>query len=107
MPWASSAQSPAGSCTSPGNRQAIATIATGSPAAAGATALPGTAASSPSSPARNRAASATGVGKSNTTVAGSRSPVTAPSRFRSSTAVSESNPSSRNARPGSTAAADP
>jgi hypothetical protein len=39
-------------------------------------------------------------------VAGSRSPVTVLSRFRSSIAVSESNPISLNGRPGSTAAAD-
>ena len=36
-----------------------------------------------------------------------RSPVTAPRRFRNSTAVSESNPRSLNARPGSTSCADP
>ncbi len=56
---------------------------------------------SPASPssARMNPASAVGVGKSKVRVAGSRSPVAALRRLRSSTAVRESSPSSTNARP--------
>ncbi len=54
-----------------------------------------------------RVARAVGVGWSNTTVAWSRTPVSAVNRSRSSTAVRESNPRSRNARSGRTASGDP
>ncbi len=52
----------------------------------------------PNSSAMRYRTTAVAVGKSKTRVVGSRSPVAAPSRLRSSTAASESNPSSRKAR---------
>ncbi|PSK62137.1 hypothetical protein B0E53_05954 [Micromonospora sp. MH33] len=96
-PSATSRHSSSGSVTPPGKRQAIATMATGSSRGAGGTAASAGAPVAPRSPASRKRASTTGVGWSKTRVVGSGCPVSATSRLRSSTAVSESKPRSRNA----------
>ncbi len=122
-PSATIRHSPSGSLTPPGKRHAIATTATGSsPAATVADAVPDAtvvgavldatvvdavpmgAGSTPSSVVSSSRASATGVGWSKTSVVGSGWPVAVTSRLRSSTAVSESKPRSRNAVVAGTAA---
>ncbi len=82
----------------PGKRQASADDGDRLSAAAARPAVRAVPARVPVSSARRWRASATGVGWSNTRVAGSRRPVAAESRLRSSTAASESKPSSRKAR---------
>ncbi len=94
------AQNRPGESAPPGNRQLIPIRATGRAAAATALAPAGTGAGT--SPIRSLCslrASASGVGWSKMRVAGSIRPVARDSRLRSSTEVSESNPSSLKGRP--------
>ncbi|CNG79702.1 Uncharacterised protein [Mycobacterium tuberculosis] len=88
---ASSRHSCSGEDTSPGSRQAMPTIAIGSSATAAACTITARAAPPPSRSPR-KAASAAGVGWSNTSVAGSVAPVARARLLRSSTEVSESKP---------------
>ncbi len=110
-PWDSSSQNSSG-VAAPGNRQPIATMATGSSGAgaaggAGVTVAEAAVSAPPVSSARSQAARAAGVGWSKIRPAGSGSPVAARSALRSSMAVSESKPRSRNALSGATVAAVP
>ncbi len=111
VPFESRCQKSSGPATPPGKRQPMPTIAIGSlPPGAAARLAPAStepagpavplAASGRSRSVSSRSASADGVGWSNRTVAGRASPVTAASRLRSSTAVSDSKPSAENAFPG-------
>ncbi|RPK57883.1 hypothetical protein EES42_39005 [Streptomyces sp. ADI95-17] len=103
VPAASSSHSSSGVRTPPGKRQLMPTIAIGSSgsvttvavAAAITSRAPVCSASPPNSSDRRCSARTVGVGWSNTMVAGSLSPVPLARRLRSSTAVSESKPSSR------------
>ncbi len=108
MPARSSCHRSSGPDTPAGKRQPMPTIATGSSRSSGAAWRTGGPAVSgaPVSSAWRWVASAVGFGWSKTRVVGSRRPVAAARELRSSTAVRESKPSSRNALPGSTASAD-
>ncbi len=109
MPSAISRHSSSGeetSSTSPGYRQAMATMATGSSGGGVPSRVPGRAPwaggdGAPSSASYRNSATASGVGRSNTRVAGSSRPVSVPSRSRSSTPCREPSPSSVKAWPGS------
>ncbi|GAA5701420.1 hypothetical protein Save01_02231 [Streptomyces avermitilis] len=97
LPAAIRSQSFSGEVASPGNRQAMATMTTGSSASAAVGATDPAdvgSASPPNSRVRNSTAAASGVGWSKTSVAGRRTPVAAVSRLRRSTAVRESKPRS-------------
>ncbi len=95
---------PPGVVTPPGYRQLIPTIANGSSAGVRTARAAGFATSTapPTSASSNRT-TAIGDGWSNTSVDGNRRPLAWVNRFRSSTAPSESNPRSLNARSGSIA----
>ncbi len=96
-PSASSRQNSAGELAPPGKRQPMPTMTIGS-SSTGRTVGVSVAVCPPVSSVRRWAARASGLGWSNAIVAGSVRPVAVSSRLRSSTAVSEVNPRSRNAR---------
>nr|WP_237774183.1 hypothetical protein [Actinosynnema sp. ALI-1.44] len=102
-PATSRSHSSLGVVTPPGKRQAIPMIAIGSSPMAVVGATVWSAGASSNSSSRRKAARASGVAWSKIRVAGSRSPVAVSSWLRNSTAVSEVNPRSVNARAGATA----
>ncbi len=108
MPSASNHHRSSGDSTPPGYLQAMDTTAIGSPGS-----VPVSPSDAPVAPARcsprsascTSRATATGVGWSNTSVAGRSRPAAVPSRSRSSTPPSEASPSAVNGRSGSSCCA--
>ncbi|RGC65739.1 hypothetical protein C5N14_27135 [Micromonospora sp. MW-13] len=104
-PAASSCHSSSGVPTPPGRRQPIPTMTIGSSSSAAVRRAAGESPDAPITVSRRKAVRAAGVGWSKTRVVGSVRPVSAVSRLRSSTAVSESNPRRWKARSAGTACA--